>query len=60
MWLSLVGLPSEFWCLEALLKIGDALGSLISIEEDFLNGLKGDMANIYVGIDLKLGFYSEL
>lgn len=59
-WLSLVGLPSEFWCAEALLKIGDALGFLVGIEEDFLNGKKGDVANVYVEIDLERGFYGEL
>lgn len=42
------------------MKIGDALGSLVGIEADFMKGLKGDIANIYVEIDLKKGFYSEL
>lgn len=59
-WLSLVGLPLEFWCPEALVKIGDALGTLVGIEEDFLKGLKGDVANIYVEIDLHKGFYNFL
>lgn len=59
-WLSLVGLPSKFWFPKALVKIGDALGTLVGIEEDFLKGLKGDVANIYVEIDLQKGFYSVL
>lgn len=45
-WLSLVGLPSEYWCMEALLKIRDALGALVGIEEDFLTGKHGDVANM--------------
>lgn len=59
-WLSLVGLPSKFWCPKSLLKIGDALGFLVGIEADFLKGLKGDIAKIYVETDLSKGFYSEL
>lgn len=50
-WLSLVGLPSEYWCLESLLKIGDALGFLVGIEAYFFKEQNGDVANIYVEID---------
>ncbi|GLJ34303.1 hypothetical protein SUGI_0689410 [Cryptomeria japonica] len=59
-WLSLVGLPSKYWCPEALLKIGDSLGFLAGIEADFFKGQNGDVANMYVEIDLSKGFYSEL
>lgn len=42
------------------MKIGDALGFLVGIEVDFFESQKGDIANIYVEIDLSKGFYSEL
>lgn len=39
-WLKVVDLPSEYWSLEALIKIGDALGVFLGVDMDFIDGKK--------------------
>lgn len=43
-----------------MIRIRDALGTFLGIEEDFLNGQAGDVANLLVEVDSKSGIYKEL
>ncbi|GLJ43817.1 hypothetical protein SUGI_0912280 [Cryptomeria japonica] len=60
LWISLIGLPSEFWHLDALIRIGDALGASLGVEEEFLNDLTGDIANLLVEVDANMGIYQNI
>lgn len=59
-WIKLVDFPSEFWNIEAMKRLGDALGVCIGVDEDFINGKEGLEPCFLVEVVEGVGIYNTI